>query len=102
MKSILIAAAVALVAAAALAQSPYAGLQTRGIKLRSRALTTTMFVRLFLADAFLHGIGGAKYDEVTVTGTTGFVTPWQLGSGSSGVHKLPSESNNTLFPRTLS
>lgn len=39
--------------------------QARGIKLRSRALTTTMFVRLFLADAFLHGIGGAKYDEVT-------------------------------------
>ncbi len=36
-----------------------------GIKLRSRALTTTLFTRLFLADLFIHGIGGAKYDEMT-------------------------------------
>lgn len=33
--------------------------------LRSRALTTTMFLRLCLSDSFIHGIGGAKYDEVT-------------------------------------
>jgi hypothetical protein len=33
--------------------------------LRSRALTTTMFLRVCLADGFIHGIGGAKYDEVT-------------------------------------
>ena len=36
-----------------------------GVKLRSRALTTTMFARLALADLFVHGIGGAKYDEAT-------------------------------------
>jgi hypothetical protein len=36
-----------------------------GLKLRSRALITTMFVRLTVADLFIHGIGGAKYDEVT-------------------------------------
>jgi hypothetical protein len=36
-----------------------------GADLRSRALTTTMFMRLVLADGFIHGIGGAKYDEVT-------------------------------------
>ncbi len=34
-------------------------------RLRPRALTLTLFVRLCLADWFLHGIGGAKYDEVT-------------------------------------
>jgi hypothetical protein len=34
------------------------------IRLRTRALTTTMFARLFLGDLFLHGIGGAKYDEL--------------------------------------
>lgn len=34
-------------------------------KLRTRALTTTLFSRLFLADLFIHGIGGAKYDEMT-------------------------------------
>lgn len=33
--------------------------------LRSRALTTTMFLRVCLSDGFIHGIGGAKYDEVT-------------------------------------
>jgi len=42
-----------------------AGLSGRGIKLRTRALITTMFARLVLGDLFLHGIGGAKYDQVT-------------------------------------
>ena len=36
-----------------------------GLRLRPRALATTMFLRLMCADAFLHGIGGAKYDQVT-------------------------------------
>ena len=40
-------------------------LASRGIKLRTRALTTTLFARLVLGDLFLHGIGGAKYDQVT-------------------------------------
>lgn len=34
-------------------------------RLAPRALTLTMFVRLFLADQFVHGIGGARYDRVT-------------------------------------
>jgi hypothetical protein len=33
--------------------------------IRSRALATTLFARLFLADVFVHGIGGAKYDRLT-------------------------------------
>lgn len=32
--------------------------------LRPRALLLSCFCRLFLADLFIHGIGGAKYDEV--------------------------------------
>ena len=32
--------------------------------IRPRALTTTMFSRLFASDLFLHGIGGAKYDQL--------------------------------------
>lgn len=40
-------------------------LLSRGWKLRPRALTNTLFARVFFADAFLHGIGGAKYDEMT-------------------------------------
>ena len=42
-----------------------AELERSGIKLRTRALLTTLFARLVLCDAFLHGIGGAKYDELT-------------------------------------
>lgn len=33
-------------------------------KLRPRALLTTMYARLLLSDVFVHGIGGAKYDEL--------------------------------------
>lgn len=40
-------------------------LETRGCKVRSRALTNTIYARLFLGDLFLHGIGGGKYDELT-------------------------------------
>jgi hypothetical protein len=40
------------------------GLPGLGIRLRTRALTTTMFARYLLGDLFLHGIGGAKYDEL--------------------------------------
>jgi hypothetical protein len=40
-------------------------LASQGIKIRTRALTTTLFARVVLSDLFLHGIGGAKYDQVT-------------------------------------
>jgi hypothetical protein len=40
-------------------------LETAGFKVRSRALTNTLYARLFLADLFIHGIGGGKYDELT-------------------------------------
>jgi len=33
--------------------------------LRPRALTLTIWARLFLADLFIHGIGGAKYDRIS-------------------------------------
>lgn len=33
--------------------------------LRPRALTLSLFVRLCLADLFVHGIGGARYDRAT-------------------------------------
>jgi hypothetical protein len=36
-----------------------------GFKIRSRALTNTLYTRLLVADNFLHGIGGGKYDELT-------------------------------------
>jgi hypothetical protein len=40
-------------------------LERRGYKIRPRALTNTLYARLFLCDLFIHGIGGGKYDELT-------------------------------------
>ena len=39
-------------------------LTSDGIAIRPRALANTMFCRLVLSDLFLHGIGGAKYDQL--------------------------------------
>ena len=36
-----------------------------GICIRPRALMTTMYLRCFVADLFVHGIGGGNYDELT-------------------------------------
>jgi hypothetical protein len=36
-----------------------------GVRIRSRALITTLWARLVLGDLFIHGIGGAKYDQLT-------------------------------------
>ncbi len=38
---------------------------TKGLGLAPKALTLTMFVRVFVADLFVHGTGGARYDRVT-------------------------------------
>ena len=37
----------------------------RGLRLSPRALTLTTFLRLLVADQFVHGIGGGRYDQVT-------------------------------------
>lgn len=39
--------------------------QSNRVCIRPRALTTTIFHRLFVSDLFIHGIGGAKYDQLT-------------------------------------
>jgi hypothetical protein len=39
-------------------------LQGTSHRLAPRALTLTMFLRLFVADQFVHGIGGGRYDQV--------------------------------------
>ncbi|MFQ5423843.1 MAG: hypothetical protein ACE5F9_07670 [Phycisphaerae bacterium] len=36
-----------------------------GCPIRPRALTLTMYARVFACDLFIHGIGGAKYDQIT-------------------------------------
>lgn len=36
-----------------------------GLRLRPRAIATTLIARLLVADVFVHGIGGAIYDRIT-------------------------------------
>lgn len=43
----------------------WSDLRRRGTKIRGRAIITTMWARMVLGDMFFHGIGGAKYDQVT-------------------------------------
>ena len=45
--------------------SPKIVLIEGGMNFQPRALITTMYARLVLSDLFIHGIGGAKYDELT-------------------------------------
>ena len=40
-------------------------LYAEGIRIRPRALMTTLYSRMVLSDLFIHGIGGAKYDQLT-------------------------------------
>lgn len=40
-------------------------LRELNLRLSPRAITLTMFLRLFVADQFVHGIGGGRYDQVT-------------------------------------
>ncbi len=47
------------------AQGALSELRLQGWKIRPRALTLTLFCRVWLGSVFVHGIGGAKYDELT-------------------------------------
>ena len=40
-------------------------MEEHGIRLRPRALVTTLLARLLVADVFVHGIGGSAYDSIT-------------------------------------
>ncbi|MFM8436810.1 MAG: hypothetical protein ACKOBP_16030 [Planctomycetia bacterium] len=40
-------------------------LEEHALRLRPRAIVTTMLARLLIADVFVHGIGGAAYDQLT-------------------------------------
>jgi hypothetical protein len=40
-------------------------LRQHHLRISTRALTLTMFLRLLVVDQFVHGIGGGRYDQVT-------------------------------------
>ena len=67
-------------------------------RLRPRALTLTLWARLLLADVFIHGIGGAKYDRITDTIIADYyhLTPPAMACVSATLHLgLPHRSMTT-------
>lgn len=74
-------------------------MEEHSIRLRPRALVTTMLARLMIADVFVHGIGGAAYDQLTdsiVRQLTGCDPPRH--AVVSGTLKLPVD---TVFPELV-
>jgi hypothetical protein len=43
-----------------------------GVALAPKALALTLFSRMFVADLFIHGVGGGRYDQVTDEVTRGY------------------------------
>jgi len=67
-------------------------LDEHDVRLRPRAIMTTLIARLLVADVFVHGIGGAAYDEITdavVVGLTGCEPPRH--AVVSGTLRLPTD-----------
>jgi hypothetical protein len=88
----------------------------QGVKLRPRALLTTLFARLVLGDHFVHGIGGAKYDQLTdaicerffglappafITATATVRLPLELSSATSPPPADSTAAGSTLAGSTL-
>ena len=63
-------------------------IERAGWQLRPRALTLSCFARFLLADLFIHGIGGARYDEMMEDFARAFfgVAPPPLGCVSATLH----------------
>lgn len=68
--------------------------QRGGWRIRPRALALTLWARLFLADLFIHGIGGAKYDRISdriIADYFGLAPP-EMACVSATLHMFPRES----------
>jgi len=67
-------------------------MEEHGLRLRPRAILTTLVSRMVVADVFVHGIGGAAYDRITddiVRRLTGCDPPRH--AVVSGTLRLPAE-----------
>jgi hypothetical protein len=79
-------------------------LPRQGIRVRSRALITTLWARLVLGDLFLHGIGGAKYDQVTdavIDRFFGLVPPGYLVLSATLLLPIPRQRSGAEEARAI-
>ena len=77
----------------------------RGVCIRPRALMTTMYLRCFVADLFVHGIGGGTYDELTddiIKDWIGIDAPIYLTSSASLHLPLNSKQDSESIEPTAS
>ncbi len=67
-----------------------------GVEIRPKALTLTSFMRLHVADLFVHGIGGGRYDRVTDAVLADYfdIQPPRYAVVSATLH-LPLHEHNT-------
>ncbi len=75
-----------------------------GWQLRPRALTLTIWARLLLADLFIHGIGGAKYDRISDSIIAEYygLAPPHMACASATLHfKLPATGTTLEDVRRL-
>lgn len=74
-------------------------LQQPNYRLRPKAVSLTLFARLFLADWFVHGFGGALYEPVTDYLIEEYygMEPLRFGIATSTV--ILSVPNNVAFPK---
>lgn len=82
----------------------FARLIESGLRIRPRALMTSMFARLFLSDLFLHGIGGAKYDQLTdmiIRRWVGWQPPAFCVATATVQYDFSNCHSDTEFVRTL-
>lgn len=83
-------------------------LRRHRLRLAPRAMTLTLFARLLLADVFVHGVGGGRYDQVTdrliaahfgitpppfAVATATLYWPGSLGRTRSYVHLVEQEGH---------
>lgn len=88
-------------------------IRQNGICIRPRALMTTLYLRCFVADLFVHGIGGGTYDELTddiMRDWIGLEPPVYMTSSASlhmpfssddDLHQLDPSSSLALVQREL-
>lgn len=80
------------------------GLAKSGVRFRTRALMTSLLLRVFGSDLFVHGLGGGLYDEMTdrwIRGWLGIEPPVSFVFSFTARLPIPSPRHTRLELRAL-
>lgn len=79
-------------------------LSRHGLRLSPRAITLTVFMRLLVADQFVHGIGGGIYDQITSRFIERFFNiapPWLSVTTATLLFPCSSDEQRVDIPQLL-